>query len=274
MNEPPLVSCITVNYRMKNLIRHLLKRVAEARFDFPFEYFLVDNASGDGCPDLVRERYPWVKTVVAPANRGFGAGNNLAIRQASGKYILLFNPDLVVLPGETEKLVAWMEAHPEVGICGPRLLNPDRTVQASRFSFHGLWTPVFRRTVLGRTSWGRRQLARYFMQETPTDQPQEVDWILGAAMLIRRELLDKIGLFDERFFMYFEEEDLCRRAWLGGFKVVYAPVADFLHFYGRGSQTRYALEFFTNRLARIHVLSGLKYLWKYWGQPYPREKKN
>ena len=272
MNGQPLVTCITVNYRTPHLVRHLLKRVEEAHFSFPFEYWLVDNASGDGCLEQVRRDHPWVKTLSVTENCGFGAGNNLAIRQAKGKYILLFNPDLVVLPGETDKLVAWMEAHPEVGICGPRLVNPDQTLQVSRFTFHDLYTPLVRRTFLGKTRWGKKKLAQYFLAEAAGDQPQEVDWILGAAMLIRRELLDGIGQFDERFFMYFEEEDLCRRAWQTGSKVVYAPVATFMHYYGRDSQTRYSLEFFTNRMARVHVMSGLKYLWKYRGQKNPRSR--
>jgi len=266
----PLVSIVTVNYKMPHAIRNLLSGVEQARFSIPFEYFVVDNASGDGCVDMVRERFPWATAIASPSNVGFGAGNNLAFSQASGKYILLFNPDLVVLPGETEKLVAWMEAHPDVGICGPRLLNPDQSLQVSRFTFHELWTPVYRRTFLGKLPWARKQLAQYFMAEAVSDEPREVDWILGAAMLIRRDLFERLGGFDERFFMYFEEEDLCRRAWLAGSKVAYAPVATFLHYYGRASQTRHAWELLTNRLARIHAASGIKYFLKYLGEPHPR----
>jgi len=266
----PLISCVTVNYRSTHFIRHLLRSVQEARLSFPFEYIVVDNCPGDGCAEMIRERYPWTTVLTPLKNNGFGAGNNVGIRRARGKYVMLVNPDVTMFPGEMEKLIAWMDAHPDVGMCGPRLKNPDGSLQESRFHFHELVTPFLRRTPLGRTRWGKKRIAHFLMQNENSDRPHEVDWILGAIMLIRREALDKIGMFDERYFMYFEEEDLCRRMWMGGFKVVYAPVAEFVHYYHRESGTKHIWELVTKRMARVHAASGIKYYWKYFRKPHPR----
>ncbi len=266
----PRVSLITVNYRTPHFIRHLLDGVEKAALGVPFEYLLVDNASGDGTPDMVRERFPWARVIEAPENRGFGAGNNLAIAEAKGEYILLCNPDLVVFPSEIETWLEWMDRRPDVAISGPRILNPDGTDQESCYRFPGILTPLLRRTRLGHLSLGKRALDRYAMKDMDRHLEQDVDWVLGAAMLIRKSALEKIGAFDERFFMYFEEADICRRAWQGGFRVAYFPEARFMHYYKRESRLRYPWEIFSNRLARVHLQSGIKYFLKYLGQPNPR----
>ncbi len=266
----PLVSFVTVNYRMREYIRHLLSGIEGARVSFPFEYLLVDNASGDGVLEMVSGRFPWATPVAADGNAGFGAGNNFAIRRARGKYVMLLNPDLTVFPGEIERWVEWMDRHPDVGISGPRVVNPDGTDQDSCYRFPGLFTPLLRRTVLGKTPWGKRSNDRYVMKEMDRTREQDVDWVLGAAMLIRREVFDRIGDFDARFFMYFEDADLCRRAWENGWRVTYTPVARFVHYHQRQSRTRYVWHAVTNRLTRIHIASGVKYFLKYFRQPNPR----
>lgn len=268
----PLVTFVTVNYKTPHHIRQLLKGVEEARFQFPFEYLLVDNASGDGTVEMVRERFPWVRVIESPDNVGFGAGNNLALAEARGMYVMLFNPDLTVFPREVESWIEWMHVRPEIGISGPRILNPDGTDQESCYRFPNLLTPVLRRTFVGRLPFARKSLERYTMKGMDRAHEQDVDWVLGAAMLIRKSVLETIGYFDPRFFMYFEEADICRRAWSGGYRVTYAPVASFMHYYGRESRIRFPWEFITNKLARIHVASGIKYFMKHIGSPDPRGK--
>lgn len=264
------ISFITVCYKTPGLIRQLLKGFEAANVALPHEYFLVDNAAGDGTGDLVRERFPWVRLIEAPRNIGFGAGNNLAMREAQGEYVMLLNPDLTIFTNEIEKLVEFADAHPEYGIIGPRLLHPDRTQQRTFHRFPNAFIPLYRRTVLGRTPWGRREIERYLMLDADADKVQEVDGLFGAAILVRREVLDRIGLFDERFFMYFEDTDLCRRAWESGWRVCYAPVAEFVHYHQRESELKSVWQLFTNRTARFHIKSGVQYFLKYRGKEHPR----
>jgi N-acetylglucosaminyl-diphospho-decaprenol L-rhamnosyltransferase len=266
------VTFVTVCYRTPELIRSLLRGVEAARFAFPFEYILVNNAPGDGTRAMVEEHFPWVTYVDAPGNVGFGAGNNIAFRQAKGEYVMLVNPDLTVFPGEMEKLVAYADAHPEVGFVGPKLLNPNRSLQRTFTRLPGLMIPVYRRTPLGKSSFGKRAIAHFLMMEEDGSRELDVDVLFGAAILMRRRALDEIGHFDERFFMYFEDTDLCRRAWETGHKVRYAPVAEFVHYHQRESAVNKPWQAITNRVAREHIKSAVRYFMKYRGKPGPRQK--
>lgn len=262
--ERPTVSFVTVCYRTPHLVRLLLRGVEEARFAFPFEYFLVDNGQ-DGTADMVRERYPWVTVIEPKANVGFARGNNCAFERATGAYIMLLNPDLSVFPGEVEKLIAYADAHPDVALFGPRLENPNGTRQESCTRFPSVLMPAMRRTILGRTPWGRAFLRTYLMSDRDHSIPHDVDVLFGAAILARKSVLDEIGWFDERFFMYYEDADLCRRAWKNGWRVTYVPHARFVHYYQRESMIRYPWETLTNRLVRTHIASSVRYFLKYRG---------
>jgi len=271
MQEQPKVSFVTVNYKMPHFVRHLLQGVEDARLPFVFEYFLVDNASADGVLDMVGERFPWVKTAAMDSNAGFGAGNNRVLPEAKGEYVLLMNPDTVIFPGELEAWIEWMDAHPDVGASGPRILNPDGTDQNSVCRFPTLFTPIFRRTALGKTPWGKKALKKYLMEDMDRNLEQDVDWVQGSALCIRRSVLEQVGHFDEGFFMYFEDADLCRRVWKSGHRVAYVPKARIVHYHGRGSVIQWPWQVFTNRLTRAHISSGLKYFLKYRGEKNPRQ---
>lgn len=261
---PPKVSFVTVCYRTPHLIRVLLKGIEEAKFSFPFEYFLVDNG-GDGTAQMVRERFPWVTVIESADNIGFGAGNNIAFRQATGDYVMLINPDLTVFSGEMEKLLAFGDTTPDAGIVGPLVQDPNGERQESCTREPNLLMPLYRRTGLGRTPWGRRAVDTYLMRDVSHDAPHDTHAVYGAAMLIRRPVLERVGHFDERFFMYYEDVDLCRRAREAGFRVVYAPVARFAHYHQRESRIRTPWDLIKNRLARIHIASSVKYFLKYRG---------
>lgn len=268
MNAPK-VSFVTVCYRTPGLVRQLLKGFEAAAIPFPYEYFLVDNGD-DGTGAMVRERFPWATVVDGHGNVGFGAGNNRAFRLANGEYVMLVNPDLTVFAGEMEKLIAFADADATAGLIGPRILNPDRSPQRSFHRFPNAFIPIYRRTAFGRTPWGRRDVERYLMLDADPSKIQDVDGLFGSAVLIRRAALDRIGHFDERFFMYFEDVDLCRRAWEAGWRVVYAPVADFVHYHQRESDVKRPWDLLTNRTAREHIKSGVKYFLKYRGKGHPR----
>ena len=265
----PKVTFITVSYKSPDLTRNLLRGVEEAQFSFSYEYIVVDNSVGDATGEMLRTCYPWVRVIDAPGNLGFGRGNNLAFREVKSEYVMLCNPDLLMFPGEMEKLLAFADAHPEYGVIGPRVLNPNGTVQQSYSRFHELMTPVYRRTFLGKTPWGKRALDRFLMKDADLNVVQEMDAIFGMVMLVRREIYEKIGGFDDFFFMYFEDVDFCRRAWEHGSRVCYAPIATFVHYLKRGSDVKHVWEIFTNRLSRAHIASAIYYFWKYSGKPLP-----
>ena len=267
----PKVTFVTVCYKTPNLIRLLLRGMEEAKFSFPFEYILVDNGR-DGTLDMVRERFPWVKTVDPGSNLGFGKANNLAIGMAQGEYVMLINPDLTVFPGEIEKLVAFMDANPGVGLSGPCVESPNGARQCTCTRFPGLLIPAYKRTFLGRTPWGKRALSAYDMDDVPHHEPHDADALYGAAILARKRTLDEIGIFDERFFMYYEDLDLCRRSWEKGWRVSYVPQARVVHYHQRESMIRYPWQLLTNRLTRIHIASAVKYFLKYRNQPLPKTR--
>jgi len=262
------VTFITVAYKTPHLIRNLLKGVEAARFAFPFEYILVDNGDDDTA-DMVRERFPWVKVISGHGNVGFAAANNRGFTEATGEYVMLINPDLTIFSGEMEKLVAFADADQTIGFVAPRLLNPNGTVQQNVHRFPTMLIPVYRRTFLGQTSWGRRAVSRHFMEDTDLSKPIDIDGAIGGALLIRRKVLMEIGGFDERYWLYFEDVDLCRRAWERGWRVTYYPEVKIVHYHQRESRIQWPWQVFSNRPSRAHIASAARYFWKYRSKPLP-----
>jgi len=149
-------------------------------------------------------------------------------------------------------------------LLGPQLLNFNGTIQESCFRFHKPLTIVCRRTLLGRTSWGKKELARFAMEDFDRQSDKEVDWLLGAALMLRRQALNDVGPMDERFFLYFEDTDWCRRFWDKGWGVVYWPSAKMHHYHGRSSKrTSGVADLFFNKYTWIHISSAIKYFWKW-----------
>jgi GT2 family glycosyltransferase len=193
------------------------------------EVFVVDNASEDGSAEAVRALRPEVTLIANAANEGFARANNQALRLAQGRYVCLLNPDTEVQPGALGRLQAALDRDPQLGIVGPRLLNPDGSLQSA-----GLRFPSRADLAGGAIPWGRparRPRRRHAARESVA----ECDWLLGACMMIRREVLEQVGLLDEAYFMYGEEKDLCYRAKQAGWRVACVPEAEVVHHGGQSA---------------------------------------
>ncbi len=263
------LSIVILNYRTKNLLKECLRSLRIVKPALAMETIVVDNASGDGSAEMVLAEFPEVRLIRAERNLGYAGGNNLGLRAASGRLVMIMNPDILIMPGSLETLVAFMDGHPKVGLAGPKLTNPDGTVQQSCYRFHTVLTPVYRRTFLGRLPMGKRAVADYLMADFDHGEAREVDWLLGGALVACREAIAAVGPLDEAFFLYFDDTDWCRRFWEKGWKVVYCPEAAMVHFHQRASQGG-VLELFRKPTARVHVRSALTYFRKYRGKGNPR----
>jgi len=234
------LSIVVLSWNVCDLLRQCLESVAHDRLlsaDHPpltTEIIVVDNASSDGSVEMVRAEFPHVRLIVNQANRGYTGGNNDGIAAATGRYVMILNPDTRVLDDALAAMVAYADAHSDVGIVGPQLLNPDGSVQPSRRRFPTLMTGLFESTWLEPLA-PRNILRRYYVLDQPDDAIQEVDWLFGACFLVRREVIQQVGALDEGFFMYSEEMDWCRRIRQAGWKAVYLPEAQVIHYGGKSS---------------------------------------
>jgi N-acetylglucosaminyl-diphospho-decaprenol L-rhamnosyltransferase len=203
------------------------------------EALVVDNASTDGSADMVAAEFPWVELIRSPRNGGFAFGNNQALTRARGATILLLNPDTLMPPGGIGRLLERLEAHPEAGIVGPKLLRPNGSMHlACRRSFPTPSTAFYRFSGLARLFPRSPRFGRYNLTFVHPDLAIEVDSVCGACMLVRREVLERVGLLDERFFMYGEDLDWCLRARDAGWTVRYEPAVVVQHQHGAASRKR------------------------------------
>jgi GT2 family glycosyltransferase len=187
---------------------------------------------------MVTQRFPSVELIENYENVGFARANNQALRRAKGKYLLLLNPDCVVHEGAFAALIEFLQANPQAGAVGPKLLNPDGSLQYSCRRFPNIAAGIFRNTPLGWLFPRNRFSRAYLMQEWDHALSREVDWVSGAALLIRRETLEEVGLLDEGYFMYCEDVDWSYRARRKGWKIFYVPKAVITHAIGRSSDQR------------------------------------
>ena len=199
------------------------------------EIIVVDNASSDGSPELVENSFPHVQLVRNSANLGFARGNNVGIRNSSGRYLCLINSDVKVLPDCINRLVDYCEQHPEVGMAGPRIIGGDGKLQRSCRGFPTLWNMLCRALALDTIFPRNKLFTGYSLSYWPQDSTRPVDILSGCFWLIRRETLSRVGLLDEAFFMYGEDMDWSKRFWLGGSSLVFVSQAEAIHYGGASS---------------------------------------
>lgn len=232
------LTIIVVSWNVQDLLRCCLRSIRDSALtgDLQFEIVVVDNASSDGSPEMIAAEFPDVRLVANAENRGFTAANNQGLALSQGRFLLLLNPDTEVVGDALPTMVRYMEAHPEVGAVGPQLRYPDGSLQSSRRRFPTFATALVESTVIQEWWTDNRFLRRYYMADTPDHVIQPVDWIVGACLMVRREVYERVGGLDERFFMYSEELDWCRRIKSAGWTVVYLPDAVVVHHEGKSSE--------------------------------------
>ncbi len=257
------LSIVILNYKTARLTRQCIKTIKLYEPKLAYEIIVVDNNSRDGVGAMLKERYPDVRFIQTGRNLGYAAGNNVGMKAATGRFVMILNPDITVRPGSIEAMVAYLEKHPAIGVLGPKLVRPDGSVDESCFRFPTHAIPIYRRTPLGRTSRGRRALECYLMSDYDRKETRDVDWLLGAVLLFRRSELDRIGLFDERFFLYYEDTDWCRRFRRAGYRVVYYAGAEMVHYHERLSAQGPWFTSLFRKPTRVHIASCLKYFRKW-----------
>lgn len=233
---PDLELSVTIcSWNTVDDLRLCLQSLQDVRDEVPFEVLVCDNNSEDDSPNMVEQEFPWVRLFRMSRNLGFTGGHNYLLEQRSAPHALLLNSDTIVHAGALATLMAHLKANPEDGILGPKLLNSDGSLQFSCRRFPNPVAALFRNTPLGRLFPNNRFTREYLMQDWTHDGPRHVDWVSGAALLARKELIDRIGTLDPEYFMFCEDVDWCWRTWKAGFKVVYVPNAVITHAIGRST---------------------------------------
>ncbi|PJC57545.1 MAG: glycosyl transferase, partial [Ignavibacteria bacterium CG_4_9_14_0_2_um_filter_37_13] len=230
------LSIIIVNYNVKEFLQNLLTSLSKAVANLSSEIIVVDNGSDDGSVELLRNKFPQVTLISNEENLGFSKANNLGLRIAKGKNLLLLNPDTIVQEDTFEKLIKFFEEHQDAGMIGCKILNPDGTLQlACRRSFPGPWTSFCKVSGLSTMFPKSKIFARYNLTFLDEDQSYEVDAISGSFMMVRREVFENIGGLDEQFFMYGEDLDWCYRVQKTGWKVYYVHETTIIHYKGEST---------------------------------------
>ncbi|MBU0598337.1 glycosyltransferase family 2 protein [Patescibacteria group bacterium] len=267
------LSIVIVNYNSRGLLRQCLKSLLKnlAQSDLQYKVVVVDNSSRDGSVEMVRESFANVRLIPLQENKGYAKGVNIGIKSIECRYYLVLNMDTTIVQDRAiERMVAFMDTHNNVGLAGPKLINPNGTTQVSCCTFPKFQFPMYRRMFIRNFSFAKKSMRDYLMLDWDHKSTIPVDWVIGTGMIIRNEAIKQVGLMDERFFMYFEDVDWCRRFWDSDWHVYYISDIEIVHYYSRDSAKRMGVMSIFKKQTRIHIISWLKYFIKYIG----REKVN
>jgi GT2 family glycosyltransferase len=232
-------SIIIVSYNVKDLLKRCLNSIFDFQKELKFEVVIIDNHSEDQSPRMLKDEFPNVNLIENHKNRGFSAACNQGIKHSRGRYVFLLNPDTEFTPGGISGMIRFMDSNPNIGICGPQMVNPEGKLQFSARSFPSYLTAISSsQSILNRLFPNNPLSRKYLLKDLNRNQRKEVDWVSGSALLTRREVLEKIGLLDERFFMYVEDVDFCYRAQQAGFSVHYFPQSVIFHHIGKSTRRR------------------------------------
>ncbi|MGH8884933.1 MAG: glycosyltransferase family 2 protein [Egibacteraceae bacterium] len=265
---------VVSHYRSPDALRRCLESLRQSLAGIFHEVFVCDSEAEPGMGRLIEAAFPQVAYRPFSQNVGYAKLVNVGLREARGELLLILNADTLVPPGTVEVLAGHLADHPDVGMVGPRLVYPDGVHQPSAFRFYRPFTIAARRTALGRTAAGRREMNRFLLKDVIGEFLDElpvvsVDWLMASALLVRKAAADSVGPLDERFFMYFEDVDWCRRFWAQGWKVAWVPTARVVHAHGQASKKQGGgiAALVRNPYARAHLLSATKYFSKHGLRP-------
>ncbi|MBM3154543.1 MAG: glycosyltransferase family 2 protein [Chloroflexi bacterium] len=233
------LSICIVNYKAKELLRECLKSIYQNTNEIQLEIILVDNNSQDSTIDMVSQNFSTVRLVVNQENVGFVKATNQALTISRGRYALWLNPDTIVLPNALDTLVKLMDTRPDIGIVGPKVLNRDGTLQQQcRRGFPTPWRIFCYFSGLSELFPKSKIFAGYLMTYLEDEVANEVDAVSGSCLLVRREVMDQVGLIDEDYFMYGDDLDYCFRAKQAGWKIYYMPEARIIHYGGSAAKRK------------------------------------
>ncbi len=259
-----MLSIVIVNFKNPPLLRLCLKSLANTiGKEFSHELIVVDIASAIETRNVALE-FPDVKLISFKENIGYTKGVNEGIKSSHGDAFLILNPDIIPLKGSIEGMYWYLKENGTAGMLGPQLLNFDGSPQNSFFRFPSPLTLLYRRTFLGRLSFGNKNLNYFTMREIDQSEPRAVDWLMGSAVMVSKKATEKIGLMDENLFLYMSDIDWPKRFWENGYKVFYYPPAKMYHYHKRESKGQFVfLDLLFKKETRWHLIDAIKYFRKH-----------
>lgn len=266
---------VLLNYLSKDEILDALDTIFKDidGSSYTIQITVADNSENqDGVKEAVTGKFPQVKYLDCEGNVGMGKGNTVALKTEPARYYFILNPDSRFTENSktVDRIIKFMDEHPKIGCIGPKLLNPDWTLQYScyRFDLPSILIKPLKHINWDRKyKWIKKYSDRLLMKDFDHNETRPVDWVMGSAMVVRKEVIDSVGWFDDRYFMYMEDCDWCRKMWENGWPVYYVHDIIIVHTHARDSAKVPGLinGFFRNKLARTHAVSWLKYMWKWRG---------
>lgn len=272
--KKPLISIVILDFLKAQRVVKNVKSILKQEGNFETEIIVVDNSNNPTNASVLKplEKYSEVRLIINSENQGYTKGNNTGAKYAQGKYIAIVNPDIEWVNKNTlQELLSYLEKHPEVGVVGPKQINPDHSIAMSVRAFPNLFVQVARRTFLRRLPILKQWVAYDEMQHLDYGKTQEVDWLQSSFVLLSKKLWDELGGFDERYFLFLADTELCWQAWKKGKKTVYYPKAVVAADGIRCSDGGF-LSFFRGWVIRQHVKDSWRYTLKHWFESSPRKK--
>jgi GT2 family glycosyltransferase len=262
-----ILSVVITHHRDIDLLRKCLKALQKELIGIDAEIIVILSEYQPEMLENFRQEFSEVKFLTFKNNLYYVRSANRGMKETRGEFVLIMNDDVIVSENSLELMLGFLKNRQEIGMVGPKILYPDGTSQASCFRFYSPLTVFCRRSFLGKLNFCQGVVNDFLYKDKDFNvmESVEVEWLSnGAGVLVRKKIIEKVGLLDERYCHYFSDVDWCRRFWQNGFKVVYFPKAIFYHYHGKRSGQGGMLSLFFNKLARTHLGDGIKYFWK-WG---------